>query len=174
VSAGGLRKGEVLTGVGALGLFISLFLDWFGLDPSAFPGPFAQVVAAALAKDGWSSLGWFMVLILVVAILLGGWLVVAALRSDSVAQAVGAALLTASFGTLAFLVLAVRVVTQPDLGIGAPNAVVDVRAGAYLGLLFCALLALGGWLTLADERTDAPESQVTPPDARPVPPLTDI
>jgi hypothetical protein len=172
VSAGRLRRGEVLTAVGALGLLISLFLDWFGLDPGAFPGPFAKVVAAALAKDGWSSLGWFMVLILVVAILLAGWLVVAALRSDSVAQAVAAAVLTGAYGTLAFVVLAVRVVTQPDLGIGAPNAVVNVRAGAYLGLLFCALLAIGGWVTLADERTDAPESRVTPPDARPVPPLT--
>jgi hypothetical protein len=174
VRAGRLRLGEVLTGLGALGLLISLFLDWFGLDPGAFPAGFAQVVAASLAKDGWSSLGWLMILILVVAILLAGWLVVSALRSDSVAQAVAAAVLTASFGTLAFVVLAVRVLTQPDLGIGAPNAVVDVRAGAYLGLLFCALLAIGGWVTLADERTDAPESRVTPPDAQPVPPLTDI
>jgi hypothetical protein len=90
-----------------------------------------------------------------------------------VAQAVGAAVLTASFGTLAFLVLVVRVATQPDLGIGASNAVVEVRAGAYLGLLFCALLAFGGWVTLADERTDAPESRVTPPDAQPVPPLAE-
>ncbi|MCW3048641.1 MAG: hypothetical protein JWO74_2925 [Solirubrobacterales bacterium] len=174
MSAGRLRLGEVLTGVGALGLLVSLFLNWFGLNAGAFPGPFAKVVAAALTKDGWSSLGWLMVLILVVAILLAGWLVVAALRSDSVAQAVGAALLTASFGTLAFVVLVVRVATQPDLGIGASNAVVDVEAGAYLGLLFCALLAIGGWIALADERTDAPESRVTPPEARPVPPLTDI
>jgi hypothetical protein len=67
----------------------------------------------------------------------------------------------------------VRVLTQPDLGIGAPNAVVDVRGGAYLGLLFCALLAIGGWVTLADERTDAAQSRVTPPDPRPVPPLAD-
>jgi hypothetical protein len=174
VSAGRLRRGEVLTGVGALGLLVSLFLDWFGLNPGAFPGPFAKVVAAALTQDGWSSLGWLMVLILVVAILLAGWLVVAALRADAIAQAVGAAVLTAAFGTLAFVVLAVRVLTQPDLGVGAPNAVVDVHAGAYLGLLFCALLAIGGWTTLADERTDAPESRVTPPDARPVPPLTEI
>jgi hypothetical protein len=174
MSLGRLRRGEVLTGIGGLGLLFSLFLDWFGLDPRAFPGPFAKIVAAAFVKDGWSSLGWLMVLILVVAILLAGWLVVAALRSESVAQAVGAAVLTASFGTLAFLVLVVRVATQPDLGIGASNAIVEVRAGAYLGLLFCALLAFGGWVALADERIDAPESRVTPPEAQPVPPLGDI
>jgi hypothetical protein len=174
VSAGRVRVGEVLTGLGALGLLMSLFLDWFSLDPGAFRGAFGKAVAAATAKDGWSSLGWLMILILVIAILLAGWLVVSALRSESVSQAVAAAVLTASFGTLAFLVLAVRVATQPDLGIGAPNAAVEIRAGAYLGLLFCALLAIGGWVTLADERTDAPESRVTPPDAQPVPPLTDI
>jgi hypothetical protein len=32
------------------------------------------------------------------------------------------------------------------------------------------MLAVGGWWTIADERTDAPESAYTPPAPRPAPP----
>jgi hypothetical protein len=79
---------------------------------------------------------------------------------------VGAGVLTAAVGTLAFVVLALRaLVFQPG-----PDDVVVVRHGAHLGLLAAAILALGGWLSIKDERTDAPESAYTPPEPRPPPP----
>ena len=44
------------------------------------------------------------------------------------------------------------------------------RLPPYLGLLAALLTTLGAWRSLADERTDAPESAYTPPPARPAPP----
>lgn len=164
-----LRAGEWLALIGALVLLVSLFLDWFGLDADAFRGVLPQAVADAVAKDGWSSLGWFVDVLLVVAIGLALWLAVATVTAPA-AQAVAAGVLTAAVGTVVLAVLLVRVVTQPDLGAGAPNELVDVRTGAYLGLAGCLALAAGAWLAIGDERTDARESAYEPPPPRPAPP----
>jgi hypothetical protein len=172
VSVGRLRTGELLAGVGAAGLFGSLFLDWFGLDTGAFGPGFSRELAGLLTKDGWSSLGWLMVVVLVAAIALTGWLVISTLSAQSVTQPVAAAVLTATGGTIAFLALLIRVLTQPDLGIGAPNSLVVVKAGAYVGLVCCLLIAAGGWIAIGDERTDAPESRTVPPEPRPAPPAS--
>ena len=72
-------------------------------------------------------------------------------------------------GGLTFLILLVRVLTQPGLGASLPNRLVLVEAPAYVGLLFTGLIPVGAWLALRDERLDAPESAYTPPPARPVP-----
>ena len=75
-------------------------------------------------------------------------------------------MLTATVGTLAVPVLALRVlVFQPG-----PNELTTVSYGAYLGLLAALLVAIGGWWTLKDDRTDAPESAYAPPAPRPAPP----
>jgi formate hydrogenlyase subunit 3/multisubunit Na+/H+ antiporter MnhD subunit len=74
--------------------------------------------------------------------------------------------LTATGGTLALPVLALRVlVFQPG-----PNALTTVRLAGYLGLLAMVLIAIGGWWTLKDDRTEAPESAYAPPPPRPAPP----
>ena len=169
---GRLRTGELLAGAGAVGLFVSLFLDWFGLDTGAFPPGFGRAIAGLMTKDGWSSLGWLMVVVLVVAIALGAWLVISTVSADGIVQPIAAGVLTTTAGAIAFVALLIRVLTQPDLGIGAPNAVVVVKAGAYIGLVCCFLIAAGGWVAVADERTDAPESRTVPPDPRPAPPLS--
>jgi hypothetical protein len=163
-----LRAGEWLALAGALVLLVSLFLDWFGLDANAFEGVLPRAIADAVAQDGWSSLGWLLDVLLAVAIALALWLAVATLTGPT-AQAVLAGVLTAAGGTVVFVVLLVRVLTQPDLGVDAPNALVDVRTGAYVGLAGCLALAAGGWLAIGDERTDAPESAYEPPPARPAP-----
>jgi hypothetical protein len=83
-----------------------------------------------------------------------------------VAQQVAAGVLTPTAGTLALLALALRaLVFQPG-----PNDLVVLRYGAWLGLLAALALAVGGWLAIKDERTDAPESAYTPPEPRPAPP----
>jgi hypothetical protein len=168
VRRGRLRAGEWLALAGALVLLAALFLDWFGLDADAFEGALPRAVADAVAQDGWTSLGWFVDVLLAVAIALALWLAVATLTGPA-AQAVLAGVLTAAVGTVVFAVLLVRVLTQPDLGVDAPNALVDVRTGAYLGLAGCLALAAGAWLAIGDERTDAPESAYDPPAPRPAP-----
>ena len=145
-----LRAGEWLAGVGAAVLFVTLFLDWVG----------------PARESGWSSLGWLVLLLALTAVACAAGLVIATVAARPLAQVVAGAVLTATLGTVAFVALALRaLVFQPG-----PNDVVALRYGAYLGLLAALLTAVGGWWTIADERTDAPESAYTPPVPRPAPP----
>src|SRR4051812_37438088 len=145
-----LRAGEWLAGIGAAALLVTLFLDWVG----------------PRHESGWSALGWLTLLFCLLAIAVAGWLVVATLLRRPVAQLVAAAVLTAVLGTLVLLVLLVRAaLAQPGV-----DAVTSIQGGAYFGLLAALLVAVGGWWSLADERTDAPESAYEPPPARPAPP----
>jgi hypothetical protein len=94
------------------------------------------------------------------------WLAIVNAINGPVAQTVAASVLTATAGTLAFVVLVLRaLVFQPG-----PNDLVVVRYGAWLGLLAALILAVGGWWAIKDERTDAPQSAYTPPEPRPPPP----
>jgi hypothetical protein len=96
------------------------------------------------------------------------WLV-AATVAGTVTQAVTAGVTTAALGTIAFPALLLRVLTQPHLGVGAPDSLVDIRWGAAIGLLCTGLLTLGAWWTLKDEHTGAPGSRYEPPPPRPAP-----
>jgi len=172
VRIGRLRTGELLAFAGAVGLLITLFFDWFGLDLGSVRLPAGVQVAVngnGLHQTGWASLGWFMVLLLCIQIFGGLAITYMTLRRSTPAWPVGAAVLSISLGGLIFLILLVRVLTQPGLGGDLPNALVSVELPAYLGLLFSALIPAGAWIVLRDERTEAPESAYTPPPARPVP-----
>ena len=145
-----LRAGEWTAGAGAVALLVTLFLPWFG----------------PADESGWSSLGWVTLAFCIAAIGCAAWVVIANAAHRPVAQAVAASVLTATVGTLAFVAVALRaLVFQPG-----PNDIVVLRYGAWLGLLAALVLAVGGWLAIKDERTDAPESAYTPPEPRPAPP----
>jgi hypothetical protein len=176
-----LRAGELIAGVGAAGLFVLMFFNWFGVDadglrraesptqPSGGSGIVNFFDASGpihVSADGWSSLGWFMVVLVCVQILGGAALVYMTLRRASPAWPVGAGVLTWIFGSAIWLVLLVRVcVAQPG-----PDALIAVLTPAYLGLLFSALIPLGGLLSLKNERTRSPEAQAyMPPPARTAP-----
>ncbi len=140
-----LRGGERLAGVGALALLVALSLPWFG------------------EHTGWSALGWVVVALLVADVLLVLWLLAATVAPGRLAQAVAAGVVLSAFGTLVALVLVVRVGALPPDG--------DARPAAWLGLVAALAMAGGGWWAIADERTGAPESAVTPPPPRPAPPV---
>jgi hypothetical protein len=159
-----LRAGELLAGAGAVGLLLVLCLKWFSLDR-----PPGLHLIGTLHTTGWASLGWLLVAMLTVVAFGGLSIAYMTLRRTSPAWPVGAAVLTVAVGGLTFLILLVRVLTQPGLGRGLPNAMVLVEVPAYLGLLFTAVIPLGAWIALRDERLHAPESAYTPPPARPVP-----
>ena len=162
-----LRAGEWTAAAGAAALLVTLFLPWFGVE---IPGPAGRVINPLLAEEdgasGWSTLGWLVIAIALAAIGCAAWLAFANATGRPVAQSVAASVLTATAGTIAFVVLALRaLVFQPG-----PNEVVVMRYGAWLGLLAALILAVGGWWATKDERTDAPESAYTPPEPRPAPP----
>jgi hypothetical protein len=163
-----LRAGEWTAAVGGAALLVTLLLPWFDVELPVPPS--GNLAAPLLVEDGgtsgWDTLGWLVVVLALAAIGCAAWLVLANALGRPVAQAVAASVLTATVGTFAFVALALRaLVFQPG-----PNDVVVLRYGAYLGLLAALILAVGGWLAIKDERTDAPESAYTPPEPRPPPP----
>ena len=167
-----LRSGEILAGAGAVVLFLSLFLDWF--EPEITPRiteTSGRVVGPEQHVSGWTSLGWVMIVVLLAVIVLAVWLAASTLFAATVSQPVAAGVLLSAAGSVALGALVVRVaVVQPDLGIGLPDELVSVQWPAYLGIAALAVVVAGGWISIGDERTDAPESATTPPPARPAPP----
>jgi hypothetical protein len=167
-----LRLGEVIAGAGAIGLLLLLFMDWFVLD-STLQFALERDARSNARTTGWSTLGWFMAVLLVLSMLAAAALVALAVTAGAVAAVVAAQVITVTGGGITALVLVLRVVTEPGLGVAAPNEFVDVKAVAWLGTA-CALASPpGAWISMAAERTDAPESAYTPPPARPAPPVAD-
>ena len=167
-----LRSGELLAGGGAVVLFVSLFLDWF--EPEIKPRiteTSGRIVGPEQHVSGWTSLGWVMVVVLLAVIVLAIWLAASTLFAATVSQPVAAGVLLSAVGSLALGALVVRVaIVQPGLGLGLPDELVGVRWPAYVGVAALAVVVAGGWISMGDERTDAPESATTPPPARPAPP----
>lgn len=163
-----MRAGEWVAGLGAVALLVLMFFDWFGSElrygpVSGSADGFEQVGFGS----AWSTLGWFMDLLVAIAIFGGLALSYMTVKRASPAWPVGAAVLTWVLGSLIFLVLLVRVtVAQPG-----QDELVGVQMPGYLGLVACFLVPLGGFLSLRDERThDSAEARAyTPPPARSVP-----
>ena len=148
--------GEAVAAIGAVGLFVLLFADWFS--------------GGGTSRSGWSSLGWALVVLLAGVIGVALVMVAATVVRAKPAIIVGAAVVTVVLGVVTLPIALIRVlVTKPDLDLGLSNGAVDIRTAGYLGLVAIAVTAAGAWITLADERTDAPESAYTPPPPRPVP-----
>jgi len=172
VSGRRLRSGELLAGGGAVVLFVSLFLDWF--EPEVKPRiteTSGRVVGPEQHLSGWTSLGWVMIVVLLAVIVLAIWLAAATLFAATVSQPVAAGVLLSAVGALTLGALIMRVaVAQPGIGLGLPDNLVAVLAPAYVGIAALAVVVAGGWISMGDERTDAPESATTPPPARPAPP----
>ena len=151
-----IRRGEALMGVGAIALFVLLFADWFK--------------GGGVSGSGWSSLGWALDVLLAAVLAMVVITVGSLLTRAKVAIAIGATVLTTVLAIVTLVIALLRVlIFQPDLDLGLGNEAVTVQVAGYLGLVALAMVAVGGWLAIADERTDAPDSAYTPPPPRPVP-----
>jgi hypothetical protein len=152
-----LRVGEWVAAIGAAGLFITLFFDWFRVQAPLGTPPLTS---------GWSSLGWFMDLLLCISMLGGASLAYMTLKRTAPAWPMGAGMLTWALGGLIWLILLVRVtIAQPGV-----DAYVSVQAPAYLGLFFALAIPVGAFLSIRDERTHTAEARAyMPPPARTAP-----
>ena len=139
-----LRDGEWIAGAGGVALLAALFLHWYG------SGPFE-----ATAWQAFDVLD--VVLALLALVPLGLVLAQATRRSPSIPVALS--VFTAIAGVLAALLILYRIANQPG-----PNELVDVQAGAWLGLVASLVIAGGGWRSL----------RVEPIPGRPLPPIEDL
>jgi hypothetical protein len=135
-----LRDGEWIAGAGAVALLASLFLHWYGA------GTFE-----ATAWQAFDVLDVVLVLLMLVPLAL----VVTQATRESPAIPVFFSITTFVAGVLAALLILYRIVNQPG-----PNELVDVQAGAWLGLLAALVVAGGGWRST---RVEAVPGQAMPP-----------
>jgi hypothetical protein len=163
-----LRLGEIVTAIGALGLAVTLWFGWYGLERDA--GVSAPGAAKNLTDSGWTGLDIAGTILVVIALLAALLVIVTAAGRQAPAWAVGATIITTLSGIIAFCAVAISMIAQPGLGIDLPNQLVNVRGVAYAGLVLAALIPTGGWMALADERTDAPYSAAPHIEPRPAPP----
>jgi hypothetical protein len=161
-----MRAGEWIAGAGAVALLVLMFFDWFAVSFKSLPGGLHGVVVGDAAASGWSSLGWFMDVLVGIAIFGGLALSYMTVKRASPAWPVGAGVLTWILGSLIFLILLVRVtIAQPSV-----DELVSVQAPGYLGLVAALLIPVGAFLSIRDERTQSAEARAyTPPPPRSVP-----
>jgi len=159
-----LRLGEITALVGAVVVVVSLFLDWVELDRRVYEYP-----GTAAAASGFDAAGWALIVLLLLVALMAITMVVLTVAVEPVGMTMAGAVGTAFFGILVTVVTLLRLaVFQPDLGAGDEN--VALQLGAYLSLLGVLLCAVGGWITMKDERQDAPYSAAPELEPRPAPP----
>ncbi|MBB4663715.1 hypothetical protein [Conexibacter arvalis] len=150
-----LRRGEWIAGAGGVLLLVSLFLfDWYGASADLGNG-----FSFSVGANGWethSILRWLMLLTIVAGVAL--WLLTATQPTDAIP--LSAAVVTVVVAGITTLCLAWRVlVNEPG-----PNALIEVKAGAWIGLVAAALVVVGAWLSMRDEdrRGPLPDVPVRP------------
>ena len=164
-----LRTGEALALAGAVLLTVLLCFDWFFLST-----PDARVGAH---ESGWRSMGWPITLLLMITIGVALAMVFTTVSSRAQGLPIVLTVFTCVLGLLSALLVCVRLIAQPGLGVDAGNVDVEIEPAAFLGLLSIFAILAGGWISQLDERTDAPESLQQTEDvlrvrgaARPAPP----
>jgi hypothetical protein len=147
-----LRRGEIVAAVGAILLFVFMFFfKWYGVE---LPDGVSETADAfgidlgAASVTGWDAheiLRWLMLLTIIAALTLG--FLTATQRT--VALPVTMAVIVTALASLLTVLLAYRVlINEPG-----PNEPIDLKLGAWLGLLASAAIAYGGYLSMRDEGT---------------------
>jgi hypothetical protein len=166
-----IRSGERLALFGAVALAVLLCFDWFFLST-----PDARLGAH---ETGLRSLGWPITLILLVTIATALAMVFTTATMRAQGWPIVLTVFTFVLGLLSTLLIAIRLIAQPGLGVDAGNVDVEIEPAAFLGLAAAFAIAMGGWIGELDERTDTPEAHEQTEDVlrvrgapRPVPPAT--
>lgn len=140
-----LRLGEIIAAVAAVGLLVVLGAEWFELR--------SRVAVVGATSTGYASLGWFADALLIFAALCCLALAVATVLERKPSTPVGIQTITVIATLVAVVCVALRLIFQPSLGVGADDTSVDLMPGAYLGLAFTLLMFVGAWISIGDERT---------------------
>jgi hypothetical protein len=139
-----IRSGEVLSALSALLLLPIMFLlEWYGTVGL----PRSRRSGIETAVNAWKELSiarWLLLLAIIVA--LGSVILHATQRSHGTKT--DTSVLVAVTGTVAAVVLGYRVL----IDLPHPSSVVDIKIGAYLGLLAILGIALGGYDSILEER----------------------
>lgn len=165
-----IRIGEVLSGVGAVGLTLLLiFGDWFELKVGLQLPMLDPLVAGE--TFGADRLGWFLVFLLACAALAGLVFLFRVLTAPTTERIMLQGPVAFAVSLIALIGLLIRFIFRPELPVEAQLArraaeLLEQRRGidtifetglttaGWLGLLSLLLITVGSWIAIADERTD--------------------
>jgi len=144
-----LRRGVLTSLLSAIALLIVMFaLAWYGVDE--IPGRVPARIGLSHAENAWQGLTVLRWLMLVtVAAVVGSVVLHARQRGHGAKTSTGPAI--AVLGSVTGAALVYRVLIDPP----SPNSVVDLKLGAFLGLLSALGIALGGYESMREERARA-------------------
>ena len=144
-------RGALIAGISGVLLFIFMFFSWFGAGTAEVVTPaggieidFGEVPGADTTFNAWQSFD-FIDLVLLAAVIVSVGLLVMSAMGTSINLPVAASAITAGIGALATLLVLYRIVDPPGDA--------DREFGVFLGLLACAGITIGGWLSMQEEGT---------------------
>jgi hypothetical protein len=146
-----MRPGEILAAVAAVALLGVMFIDWYAPAPG---GAALSAWKAFSVTDVVLALAALLALALAVLNVAG--------RGPGVPLGVGVMTVTVAFA--AALLLLYRILNQPG-----PNDVIEVRAGAWLGLAAVAAVFAGAWWSMGDDRPRPADPPAPEAERRPAP-----
>jgi hypothetical protein len=140
-----LRRGELLVGAGAVVLPASMFLlKWYGL--SGQPAPTGAKLGSSTSVNGWHALTTIRWLELV-TVVCGLWLVYLQASRRAPALSVTLSVIVTVLSFLTSLALLYRVlINEPG-----PVSLVELKPGAYVGLLAAIAITYGGYRSMRQE-----------------------
>jgi hypothetical protein len=151
VEASKLSRGEKISAVSAVLLFVFMFFDWFGAKVSGVSG-FSGSIEGGGGGGGsaWDTLDVIPVF-LMLAIVLAVGVAVVRLTDADLELSVSLNAIVAAGGALAVLLILYRMIDPP--GFGIPGVAVDttLSLGIFLGLLAAAGIAYGGYSAMREE-----------------------
>jgi hypothetical protein len=142
-----LRNGDRMVAVGAIALFIFMFFfKWFGIDVPAIVSAFVAASHVSTSANAWHTLEAIRWLLFITILVSVAWVVLEGLgRKFELPISLSA--IVAGLGTLCTLLVIYRVLISHPF----PHA--QVKIGAWLGLISCALIAYGGYRSMTEEGT---------------------
>jgi hypothetical protein len=142
-----LRSGDRMIAVGALALFIFMFFfKWFGVEVPAIVSAFVAASHVSTSANAWHTLEairWLLFITVLVSLV---WVALQGL-GRKLDLPISPSAIVAGLGALCTLLVLYRVLISHPF----PHA--QVKIGAWLGLISCAVIAYGGYHSMSEEGT---------------------
>jgi hypothetical protein len=158
-----VRPGQRIAAIAGIVLFIVMWFSWYGVDLDKITGGKGIAnLGIDTTANAWQSFSWIDLLMLLTALVAVGAAAMAASGRMSAAGIAPAAGLTTGLGALCTLLILYRLINEPG-----PDQLLNIKFGAWLGLVASAVVAFGGFRAMGEERATEPAAP-TPAPAPPV------
>ena len=144
-----LRGGDVLAGLGGLGLLVVMFFPWYEFLEGVYNGG-RTITPDNTVQNAWEAFGPLLVLLVPTALLGIAVFATTAFERTS-AYPVAAQVFAATIGSLTTVLVAVRLIDPPG-----PNFGADLRWGAPAGFVCTLAVAAGAWWSMRQELRPPP------------------